>query len=154
MTDVVIRTAFEDDVPAVVAAYEWLFAPPGSPPPSWDPDIAADRVRQALAADDSTVLIAVESPAVDSGVVGFCTAYLDIVSVRFGRRCWVEDLATHPGRRSQGLGTLLLDAACSFARARGASHIELDSGDARVRAHHFYEARTPSWTARSFGWVL
>ncbi|MEV0273654.1 GNAT family N-acetyltransferase [Hamadaea sp. NPDC050747] len=149
MTDVEIRTAQEDDVPAVVAAYEWLFAPPGSPPPSWDPEVAADRVRHAIASDDSTVLI-----AVDSEVVGLCTAYVDILSVRFGRRCWVEDLATHPDRRSQGLGTLLLDAACSFARTRGATHIELDSGDARVRAHRFYEARTPSWTARSFGWVL
>ena len=29
-------------------------------------------------------------------VVGFATVYLDIVSVRFGQRAWVEDLAVAP----------------------------------------------------------
>jgi hypothetical protein len=52
------------------------------------------------------------------------------------------------------VGTVLLDVACDWARKNGASHIELDSGDARHRAHRFYEARQPSWTSRCFGWVL
>lgn len=108
------------------------------------------RLEQALAEDRSTVIVA-ES---DGEIVGFCTAYLDIVSVRFGQRCWVEDLATHPDRRSQGVGTQLLDAACEWARTHGASHIELDSGDARHGAHRFYEARTPVSTSRCFSWPL
>ena len=145
-----IRTAQDGDVPAVVAAYEWLFAPPGSRPPAWDDTAAAERLRQALADERSTFFVAIA----EEEIVGFCSAYLDIVSVRFGQRCWVEDLATHPERRSQGVGTLLLDAAGDWARTRGASHIELDSGDARHRAHRFYEARDPSWTSRCFGWVL
>lgn len=150
MAQTTIRTATADDLAAVVAAYEWLFAPPGSRPGGWDPAAASQRLGEALDSDRSTVIV-----ALDAGeVVGFCTAYLDIVSVRFGQRCWVEDLATHPDRRSQGVGTLLLDAACDWARTHGASHIELDSGDARHRAHRFYEARHPGSTSRCFGWTL
>jgi GNAT superfamily N-acetyltransferase len=151
MSEITIRTARDGDVPAVVAAYEWLFAPPGSRPPAWDEESAAQRLGQALHGERSTILVAVGD---GDAVVGFCTAYLDIVSVRFGQRCWVEDLATHPHQRSQGVGTLLLDAACEWARTHGASHIELDSGDARHRAHRFYEARDPSSTSRCFGWTL
>ena len=150
MSQFTVRTARADDLPSVVSAYEWLFAPPGSRPPAWDEAHALQRLDQALSDDRSTVIVAADA----DGVVGFCTAYLDIVSVRFGQRCWVEDLATDPQRRSQGVGTLLLDAACDWARTHGASHIELDSGDARQRAHRFYEARDPSWTSRCFGWTL
>ena len=32
-----IRIARPGDTGAVIAAYEWLFAPPGSTPPDWDP---------------------------------------------------------------------------------------------------------------------
>lgn len=149
-----IRTARYEDLPAVVAAYEWLFAPPGSVPPAWDEAYASQRLSQALADDRSTVIVAVDADGDGGDVVGFCTAYLDIVSVRFGQRCWVEDLAMRPDRRSQGIGALLLDAACDWARTHGASHIELDSSDARHRAHRFYEARDPSWTSRCFGWTL
>jgi GNAT superfamily N-acetyltransferase len=154
MPKITIRVAEERDLPAVIAGYEWLFAPPGSRPPTWDEPSALLRLRQTLADDRATVLVAITDDLARGQVVGFCAGYLDIVSVRFGQRCWVEDLATHPQWRSQGIGTLLLDAACDWAREHGASHIELDSGDARLQAHRFYQARTPSWTSRCFGWTL
>ena len=155
MPEITIRVAEESDLPAVITGYEWLFEPPGSRPPSWDEPSALLRLSQALTDDRSTVIVAVTGDGPAGGeVVGFCTAYLDIVSVRFGQRCWVEALATHPRQRSQGIGTMLLDAACDWAREHGADHLELDSGDTRLRAHRFYEARDPSWTSRCFGWTL
>ena len=96
--------------------YEWLFAPPGAKPASWDEKRAAVALEQAIESHDSVVLVA------DDGgtLVGFCTAYQDIHSVRFGYRAWVEDLAVDPGRRSEGIGKALLDAAKAWARgARG-----------------------------------
>jgi GNAT superfamily N-acetyltransferase len=150
MLDVEVRPARAEELAAVVAAYEWLFAPPGSRPPVWDAEVAVRRLRDTSGGQRSEVLVA----AAGDRIVGICTAYLDIVSVRFGQRCWIEDLATDPDWRSRGVGTLLMDAACEWARERGASHIELDSGDARLRAHRFYESRQPSWTSRCFGWIL
>jgi GNAT superfamily N-acetyltransferase len=144
----VIRPARRGD--DLVAAYEWLFAPPGSQPQQWDPDAAAVRLDGAIAATDADVLVAEEGGA----VVGICTVYLDIESVRFGRRAWVEDLAVHHDHRSAGHGKALLDAAKDWARERGATHLELDSSDARADAHRFYERERPSWRSVCFGWEL
>jgi GNAT superfamily N-acetyltransferase len=146
----VIRAATDDEVAALVAAYEWLFAPPGSQPPMWDPDAAARRLRALISAADGEVLVADD----DGEIVGLCTVALDLESVRFGLRAWVEDLAVHPDHRSAGHGKALLDAAKDWGRARGATHLELDSGEARGDAHRFYERERPSWRSVSYGWEL
>ena len=145
-----IRPARPDEAAGLVGTYDWLFAPPGSRPPQWDPARAAERLAGAIAAADADVLVA----DVDGAVVGICTVYLDFESVRFGRRAWVEDLAVHGDHRSAGHGKALLDAAKTWARARGATHLELDSGEARADAHRFYEREQPSWRSICFGWQL
>ena len=145
-----IRKARAGDAAALLAAYEWLFEPPGSVPPRWDRERAAARLEALCAGRDATMLVA----DADGAVVGICSVYLDIESVRFGRRAWVEDLAVHPGHRSAGHGKALLDAAKDWARERGATHLELDSSDARADAHRFYERERPSWRSACFGWEL
>jgi GNAT superfamily N-acetyltransferase len=149
--DVEVRPAREEEIPALVSAYEWLFAPPGAPPAfGWDERRAAVALRQAIDSHDSVVLVA------DSGgqLVGFLTGYLDIHSVRFGYRAWIEDFAVHPGWRSQGIGKRMLDAAKEWARERGATHLELDSALARSDAHRFYEREGAQTRSYSFGWQL
>ena len=150
MDELVVRAAEVEDVDEVVSMYEWLFAPPGARPPSWDRGRAAAALAHAVGSDDAVVLVAV----VGHEFAGFCTAHDDILSVRFGRRVWVEDLAVHPGRRSLGIGKRLLDEAKDWARARGASHLELDSAETRADAHRFYERERPSWRSMCFGWEL
>jgi len=147
---VLIRSARADEADAVVGCYDWLFAPPGIVPPAWDPGAAAARLRDAIAADDATVLVA----EVDGAIAGFITAYADIESVRFGKRVWVEDLAVDDAQRSRGIGKALLDAAKDWARERGASHLELDSADTRVDAHRFYEREGAAYRSACFGWPL
>jgi GNAT superfamily N-acetyltransferase len=146
----VIREAQAADAGALVGAYEWLFAPPGSRPAQWDKERASSRLAGLVDAFDATMLVA----DVDGAVVGICSVYLDVVSVRFGQRAWVEDLAVDPGHRSAGHGKALLDAAKDWARARGATHLELDSGEARADAHRFYMREQPSWRSACFGWEL
>jgi GNAT superfamily N-acetyltransferase len=145
-----IRAARPEEAGTVVGCYEWLFAPPGSQPPMWDPVAAEERLRTAAESDGAHVLVA----DIDGAIAGFCTVYDEFDSVRFGHRAWVEDLAVDPSRRSQGLGKALLDAAKDWARARGATHLELDSAETRADAHRFYEREEPSWKSVSFGWVL
>lgn len=144
-----IRAASADDVPVLVASYDWLFAPPGSQPPMWDPEKAASRLADAIESSDADILV-----ADNDGIVGICTIYHDIDSVRFGRRAWIEDLAVDGAHRSQGVGKALLDAAKDWARERGASHLELDSSELRADAHRFYEREQPTWKSVCFGWVL
>jgi GNAT superfamily N-acetyltransferase len=145
-----IRPSEAHDAEALARAYEWLFEPPGARPPDWDAERAAQRLRRAAGSDDATVLVAEE----DGALTGLCSVYLDIESVRFGRRAWVEDLAVDPRRRSRGTGKALLDAAKDWAREHGATHLELDSAPERTDAHRFYEREQPSWRSYSYGWIL
>jgi GNAT superfamily N-acetyltransferase len=90
----------------------------------------------------------------EDGLVGLCTAYDELESVRFGRRVWVEDLAVHPNHRSCGIGKQLLDEAKRWAQAPGASRLQLDSAEARTDAHRFYERERPDWRSVEYGWQL
>jgi GNAT superfamily N-acetyltransferase len=147
-----IRAAHPGEEAALLPLYQWLFDPPGSVPPRWDPDRAQARLAATLADERGVFLLAEEA---DRGrPIGFATAYLDLLSVRFGPRCWVEDLAVDPDHRSMGIGASLLDAAKSWGRERGATHLELDSGLARTEAHRFYERESPSWSGIQYAWLL
>ena len=145
-----IREAQPGEEDRVLAMYEWLFAPPGSAPPGWNPESARPRLRAALEAIDAGILVADEEGA----LIGLCSVALDLNSVRYGQRCWIEDLAVDPGQRSRGIGRDLLNAAKEWARERGATHVELDSGAARSDAHRFYEREGPSWTGKQYSWWL
>jgi GNAT superfamily N-acetyltransferase len=148
--DFEVRAARAGEEEAIVPLYEWLFAPPGSRPATWDERRAAVALRQAIDSHDCCVLVAEGAGA----LIGFCTAYQDLHSVRFGYRAWVEDLAVDPEHRSRGVGRALLDAAKAWARERGATHLELDSAEARADAHRFYEREGAAYRAISFGWEL
>ena len=157
-----VRAARPGEEEAIVPVYEWLFAPPGSRPAAWDPARAAVALRQAIESHDACVLIAVEAapgapddrPPRPGRILGLCTGYQDLHSVRFGYRAWVEDLVVDPDCRSLGIGKALLDAAKAWARERGATHLELDSAEARADAHRFYEREGAHYRAISFGWQL
>ena len=150
MPTAIVRAARLSDIEQIIEGYEWLFEPPGSTPPQWDPERAADALRRAISSHSAVVLIA----TLDGHVVGLCSAYEDIDSVRFGRRVWVEDLAVHPDWRSRRIGKQLLDEAKRWARERGATRLQLDSSELRTDAHRFYEREQPDWRSISFGWQL
>jgi GNAT superfamily N-acetyltransferase len=145
-----IREARTEDEERILAMYEWLFASPGSTPPQWEEERALRALTEAIVSPQSAVFVA------DDGerLLGVCTAYLELNSIRFGHRCWVEDLAVDPERRSQGIGAGLLDAAKEWARGAGATHLELDSALSRTDAHRFYDREGPSWKSYCYAWEL
>jgi GNAT superfamily N-acetyltransferase len=147
---VTIREAKPGEEEQVLGMYDWLFAPPGSRPWRWDPERARPRLSEAITSPRSAILVAEDGGA----PIAFCTAYLELNSVRFGRRCWVEDFAVDPERRSRGVGATLLNAAKEWARTAGATHLELDSGLARADAHRFYEREGGTRQSYTFGWEL
>ena len=133
-TNLSIRTATLDDEHSVLRLMEELFEAPGIRPPDYSPERAARGFQRYLESDDGDVLLAEE----EGELVGLASVYVDIPSIRFGMRCWLEDLVVTSGRRSTGIGERLLDEATAWARERGCTHLELDSGDARKDAHRFY----------------
>jgi len=145
-----VREGAPGEEERILAMYEWLFGPPGSKPRQWDEEHARLALTEAMVSPECAVFVADDGNA----LVGWCTAYLDMNSVRFGRRCWVEDLAVHPDRRSEGVGAALLAAAKDWGRGAGATHLELDSGLDRADAHRFYEREGPSWKSYCYAWEL
>ncbi|MFI5843245.1 GNAT family N-acetyltransferase [Catenuloplanes sp. NPDC051500] len=134
-----------------VAGMEWLIAPPGSSPPGWDRDRALARTARLLA-DENVALFAARAP--QGQVVGVASVYLDILSVRFGQRASIEDLAVHPDWRSGGVGASLLTTARAWAEEHGADYVFLESGLARTEAHRFYLRHGATHAAAAFRWTV
>jgi GNAT superfamily N-acetyltransferase len=123
------------DEAAVFVLLEELFEPPGAFPRGYTPERSRTGLRAAIEQPDADVLLAVDGER----VVGLASVYADIQSIRFGKRCWLEDLVVTKEHRSGGVGRALLDAATEWARERGCTHLELSSGLGRKDAHRFYE---------------
>ncbi|HEY7268259.1 MAG TPA: GNAT family N-acetyltransferase [Dehalococcoidia bacterium] len=129
-----IREATTGDTQRILELMEELMAPPGARPPDYSNEGATARIHYSIVSPDATVLLA----EVDGVVVGLATLYVTFPAVRYGLRCWLEDLVTTSSMRSVGVGKTLLDAATDWARARGCTHLMLDSGNARNDSHRFY----------------
>ncbi|MGC4810310.1 GNAT family N-acetyltransferase [Micromonospora sp. DT228] len=132
-----------------VSGLEWLFAPPGRRPADWDRDRAVERTARVLDHEDAALFAARSQ---EDQVVGVASVYLDILSVRFGRRASIEDLAVHPEWRSRGVGSSLLAAARAWAHDQGADYVFLESGLARTEAHRFYLREGATHAAAAFRW--
>ena len=118
----------------MLALIEELFEPPGATPRGYSLERGREGFCAAVQHSDADVLLALDGDS----VVGLASVYLDLPFIRFGRRCWLQDLVVTSSHRSRGVGKLLLDAATDWARERGCTHLELASGAGRKDAHRFY----------------
>jgi GNAT superfamily N-acetyltransferase len=143
--DLTIRTATAADEDAALALIEELFKPPGARAPGYSSERGREGFRAAVESPDADVLLAASD---DGRLLGLASVYADIKSIRYGKRCWLQDLVVTADMRSSGIGKRLLDAATEWARERGCTHLELGSGIGRAGAHRFYlrEGMTQGYT--------
>jgi GNAT superfamily N-acetyltransferase len=135
MTDgITIRPATPTDEGTILALIPQLFEAPGREAPGYTEERGREGIRWAVGGVDSDVLLAMDGER----LVGLASVYADIQSIRYGKRCWLQDLVVSKEARSRGIGRLLLDAATEWARARGCTHLQLSSGMGRANAHRFY----------------
>ncbi len=127
----------------MLALIEELFEPPGSRPPGYAPDLGRKGVRAAIQGEDADILLAIDGDR----AIGLASVYVDLQSIRYGKRCWLQDLVVTSQDRSRGAGHALLTAAADWARQHGCTHLELSSGAGRKDAHRFYlrEGMTQSY---------
>jgi ribosomal protein S18 acetylase RimI-like enzyme len=98
------------------------------------PRALAERIRQLLAAGDTTVLLAGARPDA-LAVLRFRPAiWTDSLE------CYLAELYVVPERRGQGLGRALMEAAMNTARVRGATYMDLNTGEDDVAARALYES--------------
>jgi GNAT superfamily N-acetyltransferase len=74
----------------------------------------------------------------DGGEVVSVAGFRIMENLVSGRLLYVDDLVSLDGKRSKGHGKMLLDWLTSYAREKGCSYLELDSGVQRFDAHRFY----------------
>ena len=129
-----IRTAKAQDEDAILGLIPQLFQAPGREAPGYTEERGRTGVRWAIERQDSDILLALDGER----LVGLASVYADIQSIRYGPRCWLQDLVVSRDARSRGIGKALLDAATEWAREHGCTHLQLSSGLGRVDAHRFY----------------
>ena len=140
-----------DEEEAIVPLYEWLFAAPGSGPsvgpsagrPSRSPGDRLPRRaacssprREAERSSASAPPTRTSTPSASAAAPGSRTS------------------PSTPATGAQGVGKALLDAAKDWGRERGATHLELDSAEARTDAHRFYDREGAQNRSICFGWHL
>ncbi|HEY2259149.1 MAG TPA: GNAT family N-acetyltransferase [Solirubrobacteraceae bacterium] len=102
--------------------------------PTPDAEAMADRVRELMAADEITVLLAGQ-PAAGLAVLRFRAALWSQ-----GLECYLAELYVAPGQRGQGLGRALMEASIELARDAGADHMDLGTGEDDLAARTLYES--------------
>jgi ribosomal protein S18 acetylase RimI-like enzyme len=104
----------------------------GDPTPG--PAKLAARVRQLLVQGEITVLLG------GAGPDGLAVLRFRPAIWTEALECYLAELYVVPGRRGRGLGRALLQTAIECARARGADHMDLGTGENDVAARALYES--------------
>jgi ribosomal protein S18 acetylase RimI-like enzyme len=77
-----------------------------------------------------------------TGVLGFCSARVERTpeAVLEVSRVAIDDLAVRSDRRRRGVGRALADAACAWARSRGAERLEVRVAARNPEGQAFWRA--------------
>ncbi|GGW23807.1 GNAT family N-acetyltransferase [Streptomyces xantholiticus] len=135
MTDIVIRPAVADDIPAVVAML--ADDPLGSARESPDDLGPYLTAYERLRSDPNQFLMVAERGGT---VVG--TLQLTVVpglSRRGSTRSIIEGVRVHSSERGRGLGQQFIEWAIDKSREQGCQLVQLTSDASRGDAHRFYE---------------
>jgi GNAT superfamily N-acetyltransferase len=135
MTDVEIRRATRDDLPAILQMlFDDQLGATRESPDDLTPYTAA---FEEIEADPAQLLVVADRNGV---VIG--TLQLTIIpglARRGARRGLVEAVRVHASARGTGLGGTLMEWAIEESRARGCALVQLTSDKTRTDAHRFYE---------------
>jgi L-amino acid N-acyltransferase YncA len=137
MTDVAIRPATADDVPAIIAML--ADDPLGATRESPDDLTPYQAAFTAIEADPNQVLVVADR---NGEVIG--TLQLTIIpglSRKGSTRALVEAVRVAATARNSGLGTTLMEWSIAEARARGCAVLQLTSDKTRTDAPRFYTDR-------------
>lgn len=101
--------------------------------PTPGPEVLAGRVQVLLRADAAVLLGG-------SGPHGLAVLRFREAIWEEALECYLAELYVVPARRGQGLGRALMDAAIELARGRGATHMDLGTGENDEAARALYES--------------
>ena len=127
-----VRRAGPADVSAVGRLLHDFNVEFGDPAP--DPAWLAQRLRQLMAAGDTSVLIGGDGPDAVAVMRFRPSIWADALE------CYLAELYVVPAHRGKGLGRALLDGVLDHARRRGAGYIDLNADEPDTAARALYES--------------
>ncbi len=96
--------------------------------------VLADRVRHLLETGDTAILLGGHGPD------GLVVLRFRAAIWSSGMECHVAELYVVPGRRGQGLGRALMEAAIREAKERGADTMDIGVDEPDLAARRLYES--------------
>ena len=110
-------------------------------------DFTADATRQVRALE----LLIAEEAASDRQIVavargdngqaiGMASAQMVVSTAEGALSAWIEDVVVHQDYRRQGIGRQLLEYLVEWAKARGATRVQLVADQENANADFFYQA--------------
>ena len=127
-----VRRAGPEDADAVGRMLHDFNTEFGDPTPP--PDAVAKRMQTLVAGGDTIVLVGGDGPD-GLAVLRFREAIWDEAL-----ECYLAELYVVPTRRGAGLGRALMETAIETARAEGATHMDLGTGEHDHAARALYES--------------
>jgi GNAT superfamily N-acetyltransferase len=129
-----VRRATRDDAPAIGQLLHDFNREYNEPTPT--PTEMAERMAELMDGDDETIVLLTDGPEGPDG--------LAVLRLRPGiwsraLECYLAELYVIPERRRQGRGLALMEAAMATARAAGADHMDLGTGEGDTGARALYE---------------
>lgn len=130
-----VRIAEPADIDACTRLLNVLF----SQEHEFAPDLKKQKAGLGMIIGDSSAGTIFVCEA-DESIIGM-VSLLNLVSTALGKKvAMLEDMIVDPAYRGQGIGAMLLDHACSWARENGYGRITLLTDGDNVPAQRFYEA--------------
>jgi ribosomal protein S18 acetylase RimI-like enzyme len=97
------------------------------------PEVLAGRIGALVVTGEMEALLAGEGPD------GFALLQFQATIWSAQPNCYLAELYVVPGRRGEGIGRALMDAALARARERGAGHMDLNTSEVDTAARGLYE---------------
>lgn len=141
MAELSIRPCTFDDLGAVIPLLEQLW-----PGVTMDRERLVPVFRKGLESSDQYYFCG----EAQGDLIAFCAMTLKNSIKREGPLTLIDELVVDSRARGLGLGEIMLNHAIEWARDRGCTVIELESGNQREAAHRFYLNRGFDQTALFF----
>ena len=132
-----VRRATRDDAPAVGQLLHDFNREYDEPTPT--PTEMAERMAELMEREDETIVLLADGPSGPGSPDGLAVLRFRPSIWSRALECYLAELYVIPRRRRQGQGLALMEAAMAAARAAGADHIDLGTGEHDTAARALYE---------------